>query len=111
MQRAHLKCRIVGIPRDQRKSNILSKLHKILAGYRILAVVFAISQVQDGGCVVGQKLKRMKKKTFLCIYVLLALSTFIQEESQGTLKKSQVRVIAFTCSDGSVKGTRNYVPE
>ena len=48
--------------------------------------------------------------TILCIYVLLALSTFIQEESQGTLKKSQVRVIAFTCSDGS-EGTRNHVPE
>ena len=111
MQRAHLKCRIVGIPRDQRKSNVLSKLHEILAGYRILAVVFAISQVQDGGCVVGQKLKGIKNNFFLCIYVLLALSTFIQEESQGTLKKSQVRVIAFTYSDGSVRGTQNNVPE
>ena len=106
MQGAHLKRRIVGIPRDQRKSYVLSKLHEILAGYRILAVVFAISQVQYGGCVVGQKLK-ITKTNFFSLFIL-GLSTFIQEESQGTLKESSELLLSLIVM---VLGTRNDVPE
>lgn len=53
LKRSVLEGRVVGRPRDDRKSDVVRQLHEVLRRHRLAAVVLAVRQVQDGRGPVG----------------------------------------------------------